>query len=80
MKRVFHASRKPVKRYTGISILNTEELLYFFVIKAGSYNAKTTNNTRSTSTNVGLTGNVIKVNPITALALYYALRAKDHTV
>lgn len=81
MKLVLPDSRKPVKRYTGISIiLNSKKFLYLFFVNACTDNAKAANYSCRAAADIGLTGNVVKVYPLAALALNDTLGAKDHTV
>ena len=84
MKLVLPASRKPVNKYTGISILcselKSENLLYLIIVDAGADYAKTTYNTGCAVSYVRLSGYVIKVYPLAVLALYDALGTQNHTV
>ena len=80
MKRVFPASRKPVNKYTGISISDAEQLLNFFIIQAGTDNAKASDNTGASTANIGLAWYIVKVKPASASALDDTLGTEDHTV
>ena len=83
MKLVLPASRNPVNKYTGTSIfcseLKSENLLYFIVVDAGADDTKSADDTCCAIANVGLCGNVIKVDPLSVLPLYDALGTQNHT-
>ena len=82
MKLVLPASRKPVNKYTGISIfcseLKSENLLYFIVVNTGANNTKTSDNTGCTVSYIRLCGCVIEVDPLTVFALYDALCTQNN--
>ena len=79
MKLVLPPSRKPVKRYTGNSILNSENFLNFFFVDAGADYAESADYAGCSLTDVDFAGNVVKVKPLAAGALNDTLGAKDHT-
>ena len=83
MKLVLPASRNPVNKYTGTSIfcseLKSENLLYFIVVDAGADDTKSADDTCCAIANVGLCGNVIKVDPLSVLPLYDTLGTQNHT-
>ena len=82
MKLVLPASRKPVNKYTGISIfcseLKSENLLYLIIINIRTNYAKTTDNTGRAISYVRLCRYVIKVYPLTVFTFNYTLCTKDH--
>ena len=78
MKLVFPPSRKPVKRYTGVSILYSKQFLDFFFVNACANYAESSDYAGSATADVNLAGYVIKVKPLTAGTFNDTLGAKNH--